>query len=264
MRNHQRCMIPAVGGKRVRRMKRSWVEWKFLPFEVSAAQKVYRLCDTLNFHIPPISHSCISLTSYTKFIWFDKIFLECCCVPTWDFFQHIICWKEIKYAKNRWLLIRDGRYHSLDQSIVENIWRGVQEVGERGGGNDPLELSIIASAQGSWTWDSWYIVHLQAHCASSLSLVLHSQISALCRADCVECRLCNTHNPPKLCIPHYALLDAAHPTICQCRVPPSCKARQGYPRPTKQNFTLAEDYATLAQLLWGAVSTLAIGDNPTL
>ena len=161
MRNHQRCMILAVGGKRVRRMKRSWVEWKFLPFEVSAAQKVYRLCDTLNFHIPLISHSCISLTSYTKFIWFDKIFLECCCVPTWDFFQHLICWKEIKYAKNRWLLIRDGRYHSLDQSIVENIWRGVQEVGERGGGNDPLELSIIASAQGSWTWDSWYIVHLR-------------------------------------------------------------------------------------------------------
>ena len=40
-------------------------------------------------------------------------------------------------------------------------------------------------------------------------------------------RLCNTHNPPKLCIPHYASLDAAHPTICQCRVPPSCKARQG-------------------------------------
>ena len=44
---------------------------------------------------------------------------------------------------------RDGRYHPLDQSIVENILRGVQEVGERGGGNDPLELSIIASAQGS-------------------------------------------------------------------------------------------------------------------
>ena len=105
----------------------------------------------------------------------------------------------------------------------EEIW----ESEERGGGNDQLELSIIAVARGSWTLDSWYIVHLRAHCASSLSCVLHSQISALCRADCVECRLCNTHNPPKLCIPHYASLDPAHPTICQCRVPSSCKARRG-------------------------------------
>ena len=72
-----------------------------------------------------------------------------------------------------------------------------------------MDLSIIALlAQGSLS--PGHLIHCPplAHCASSLSLsdfcIVPRRLCIVHDADCA------IRNPPKLCIPHYALLDAAH------------------------------------------------------
>ena len=82
----------------------------------------------------------------------------------------------------------------------------------RGGGNYPLELSMIArlrqlkprTLDTLSTSQPLCILIIRLRCRHCAALIVHN-------ADCA------IHNPPKLCIPHYASLDPAQPTICQCR-----------------------------------------------
>ena len=154
LRNHKRCTISAIEGKGVRG------GWKDLesrgnsfPFEVSAlGTKVYRLCDTLNFHIPPMSHSCIiSSTSYTQFLifffclpgsFYQIYSVEKCFLPTWDLL-HLISLDIIRFGI--WYKTVVGSKYCWDY-LERRVW----EWGEVG--NHPLELSIsLHEGRGCWS-----------------------------------------------------------------------------------------------------------------
>lgn len=169
-------------------MKRCWA-WEEIPplwsLPAACGTKVYRLCDTLNFHIPPKSHSCIIFSSW-KILWnwhsLPRWYLE---RKVWEWQG----WETINLKSNIIAGPSSSPGHLMHEVLrfwdlflgeeCRRVWIG------RWDRNHQLELSIIAAGRRQIS-NPGHLIHCPplTHCASSRALC--RALIALRNADIVQ------------------------------------------------------------------------------